>query len=133
MKAMRAAVLGLVLAAIASGCAPSVSVSMPPDSAPPEVVLTTYLQALVAGDCATARALSTSSASSRVWCDQTRVTSFSISDNGAAPSADERVYATQIVVKGTDMSLGDGEHTWFYRVVRQADATWRITDHGSGP
>lgn len=133
MKAMRAAVVVLVLVAIASGCGPSASVSMPPTSAPPEVVLATYLRALVVGDCSTARALSTPAAGARVWCDSPHVASFSALDKGASPSADERVYEMQIVVEGTDMSLGDGEHTWFYRLVRQVDATWRIADHGSGP
>jgi hypothetical protein len=133
MKAMRAAVVVLVLVAIASGCGSPASVSMPPISSPPDAVLATYLRALVVGDCSTASALSTPAAGSRVWCNSPHVTSFSALDEGASPSAGERVYATQIVVEGTDMSLGDGEHTWFYRLVRQADATWRIADHGSGP
>lgn len=133
MKAMRAALVVMAIVAATSGCTPSAPVSMPPNSAPPEAVLATYLRALVAGDCSTARALSTPAAGSRVWCDSPHVTSFSKLGEGASPSDDERVYATQIVVQGTDMSLGDGEHTWFYRLVRQPDATWRIADHGSGP
>ena len=70
---MRLRTIAVVLVAVVAGagCGSSVSVSLPPDSAAPEVVLATYLGALVAGDCRTARALSTAQhiMDEGVWCD----------------------------------------------------------------
>src|ERR1035437_10021055 len=60
---MRSRVLWLVIVVLLggalSGCSGHASISLPPASAPSDVVLDSYLQALVAGDCAAARAMET--------------------------------------------------------------------------
>jgi hypothetical protein len=94
-----------------------------------------YLAALVAGDCPTARALSTAEniANNGVWCDRPRVRSFGSVGDGARPTDTESVYAVSITTAGGDSSLPDGEHLWFYDLRRQPSGAWRVYQSGSGP
>ena len=131
MKARATIVLAVALA-VASGCSRAVG-SLPPDSAAPDLVLVAYLGALVAGDCQTARALSTPVARGGVSCDRPRLTSFSNPGEGARPTDGEIVYAIEITTAGGDISLPDGEHPWFYDVLRGPNGVWRVNGGGSGP
>lgn len=109
---------------------------MPPDNAPPDVVLETYLEALETGDCATAHSLTTDTftVGNGELCGALRVTRSEIAaGNPAQPRDGEVVFATTITVVGGDQSMPDGDHIWFYDLQRQANGTWRITGGGSGP
>jgi predicted small lipoprotein YifL len=128
------ALLVVLMAGIA-GCGTQAPRSLPPDTAPSKEVLVAYLQALVAGDCATARALSTPEnvANNGVWCDRPRVTSFGSTGDGAGPTDNEIVYAVSITTVGGDLSLPDAERLWFYDLRRQPNGAWRVYGSGSGP
>jgi hypothetical protein len=66
-------------------------------------------------------------------CGVLDVTAFTGPDGGARPSDDELVYSTTLTTRGGDRSMPDGDHTWFYSLVRQPDGEWRIAGGGSGP
>ena len=114
------------------------AVQVPPDSAPPEVVLDSYLRALVAGDCGTSHKLSAGlllSIHAGDLCGQTRVTSYRVLPGGPAyPNASEAVFAVDLTTTGSDDgTVQPGGVAWFYSLDRQADGSWRITGGGSGP
>lgn len=106
---------------------------LPPDSAPPEVVLDAYLKALVAGDCATARALGTASFGDGFLCGGlVRVVAFEeptvteAYDTGVA-------YTVVLTTRGSDVTVPDGAHPWRIAVVReQGDGPWRVGSAGNG-
>lgn len=117
-------------------CGGPAAASLPPDDAPPDVVLATYLEALKAGDCATAHLLVTNSFTigNGELCGALRVTRVVIAaDDPAQPREGEVVFATTITVAGGDQSMPDGDHIWFYDLQRQDNGAWRITGGGSGP
>ena len=127
---LRLAVLVLALAA----CGPAVAV--PPDSAAPEVVLDTYLRALVAGDCDTGRKLATATfrIGSGELCGSAHVTAYRIETGQAHPSPDEVVYSAILTTTGSDDgSIEPGEILWFYSLDRQPSGSWRIVGGGTGP
>lgn len=110
--------------------------SPPPDSAPPDVVLGAYLQALVRDDCSAGTALGTSTfgLGSGELCGQTKVTSFTIDGPPAGSIATEVVFATTLVTSGTrDGSVQPGTLTWFFDLKRQPNGAWRLAGGGSGP
>lgn len=135
VERVRALGLGLaILVLVLTACHPAVAV--PPDSAAPEVVLDTYLRALVAGDCDTGRKLATATfgKGSGELCGATRVSAYRIDAGPARPSADEVVYSTILTTTGSDDgSIEPGETMWFYSIDRQAIGAWRISGGGSGP
>jgi hypothetical protein len=121
------------LAAVFGGCSTMVSVALPSDAAPPDVVLVSYLSALARGDCATARALSTPAfANTGPWCFAPHVAAFSQPGFGYQ-GENEAGYSAQITTEWDNGSVRDGEHTWFYRLRRDPGAPWRVADVGSGP
>ena len=130
---LRVWVGALILAAVGSGCSATVPETLPRDAAPPDVVLVTYLNALVRGDCATARALSTPGfATKGPWCFAPHVTSFS--QPGLGYEFENEVgYSAQITTEWGDSSLVDGDHTWFYGLRRDPGGPWRVAGAGSGP
>jgi hypothetical protein len=116
-------------------CGGSPTISLPPDDAPPDVVLATYLQALRAGDCVTGRRLvvETFTLSNGDLCGSVRVIAYSINDEPARPSGDEVIFATTLTTAGGGELMPDGEHTWFYGLHRQPNGTWRLVGGGTGP
>ena len=98
-------------------------------------MLEAYLEALVAGDCTTTRALSTDAGrqGNGDLCGGVRVSAYRIAGEPATPNDHEVVFGTTVQTTGGDVSLPDGPHTWFYDLVRQPDGAWRIAGGGSGP
>jgi hypothetical protein len=123
----------LLLALVVAACAQDVT--EPLDSTDPDVVLDTYLRALLAGDCDTGGKLATESFSkgNGELCGLTRVTAYRI-DGSVQPSPDEVVFSSRITTTGTDdHSIVPGEMIWFYSLHRQPDGSWRLAGGGSGP
>jgi hypothetical protein len=121
--------------ALLAACS-ALSLSPPPDSATPDVVLRAYLQALVRGDCSAGKVLGTPSfgLGNGELCGQTRVSSFAINGSPATPNASEVVFATQLVTSGTaDGTVRPGTLGWFYDLKQQANGAWRLSGGGSGP
>ena len=124
------AILVLALAACQA------AIAVPPDSATPEVVLDTYLRALVAGDCDSGRKLATATfrMGSGELCGSTHVSAYRIDAGQAHPSPDEIVFSTRLTTTGTDDgSIEPGEILWFYSLDRQPSGPWRISGGGTGP
>jgi hypothetical protein len=130
-----APLLALVLGAVLAGCGGKPAVSLPPDSAPPEVVLDVYLRALVAGDCETAAKLTfgTFDLGNGELCGYVTVTAFEVDSTPATPTDHEVVFATKLTMSGGDGSIRDGTNLWFYQLQRQANGSWRLTGGGTGP
>jgi hypothetical protein len=126
--------LALVLSRLLAACG-GPSVTVPPDSAPPGVVLDAYLRALVAGDCAAGRALTNTTfrVGNGDLCGQTKVTAYRIHDDPAIPGP-EAVFATTLTTTGTsDGSVLAGDMMWFYALNRTESTAWRIAGGGTGP
>lgn len=123
-----------VLALLVAACsAPSPSI---PQSNPeaPGIVLDAYLNALVEGDCVTARALATPTFGDGHFCGVAlHMTSFGVDPAPATPRDGELVYSTTITTQGGDETILDGTHTWFYTLIRQEGGAWRIAGGGTGP
>jgi hypothetical protein len=129
---LRLSALFMVL--LAAACAPAPA--LPPDPVGPDVVLDTYLRALLAGDCDTGRKVATQSFAkgNGELCGDTHVTRYRIDPGAARPSSDEIVFSTHLITSGTDDgSIESGEMMWFYSLTRQSDGSWRIAGGGSGP
>lgn len=127
---------GLITAGLIVAACAGPTFSMPPDSAPPEVVVATYLRALVAGDCTAGKMLG--AATFRVGngelCGATSVSSFTIEGPGPDANATEWVFATTLVTTGTaDGSVQSGRIAWFYDLRRQPNGSWRLMGGGAGP
>ena len=122
----------LMLCCAFAGCGGHATVSIPPTTAPSDVVLDTYLQALVAGDCAAARAMETGQLAGE--CNTTiRKYAF---DHGRSFSPSFAPDSVQFVVSVTVSGVGgglDGDHNWFYWLARQPNGPWRVTSAGTGP
>jgi hypothetical protein len=126
--------LALILTGLVTGCG-GPSVTVPPDSAPPAGVLVAYLRALVAGDCAAARALTntTFQVGNGDLCGQTKVTAFRILADPARPGP-EVVFATTLnTTRASDGSVLAGDMMWFFSLDRTQSTGWRIAGGGSGP
>ena len=127
---------------IAMACDPSkaesspVAIAIPPDAAPAETVLRTYLSALLVRDCDTARQLTTPTfrKGNGELCGFVRVTRARIDGAPATPSAKETVFGTTLTTDGDGgQSIEAGELMWFYDLIRQPTGAWRIAGGGSGP
>lgn len=128
------AFLGAAALSLAACAGPSISA--PPDAVGPDVVLRTYLEALVRGDCPAGRVLAVESFrfGDGELCGHTTVSSFTIAGSPAEPNATEVVFATILVTTGTaDGSIEPGTLTWFYDLQRQPSGAWRLSGGGSGP
>jgi hypothetical protein len=132
----------------ANGCGGSVDGAVPacshipsstpagsPGVAPPEVVLSDYLAALQAGDCRTAHQFATSTfiVGNGELCGVLHVSAFTPLTGPATPRDGEVVFSSELTTSGGDVSMPDGQHTWFYTLDRQSNGAWRITGGGSGP
>ena len=132
---------------VADGCGGSVDGAVPACShipstppsaagvAPPDVVLGEYLTALQAGDCAMAHTFASSSfiVSDGELCGVLHVSAFSPLTGPATPKDGEVVFSTELTTSGGDVSMPDGQHTWFYTLDRQSNRAWLIAAGGSGP
>jgi hypothetical protein len=131
-------VLALLTAVATASCsaAPTPpSFSLPPASAGADVVLDAYLRALVAGDCADGRKLTTASfvKGNGELCGDTHVSAYKVNPVPGGGGT-EKVFSTAITTSGTsDGSIQAGTMTWFYGLVQQPDGSWRIAGGGSGP
>jgi hypothetical protein len=129
------ALLTVVATASCSAATTPSAFSLPPASAGADVVLDAYLRALVAGDCATGRKLTTATfvKGNGELCGETRVSDYKINPEPGGGGT-EKVYSTTITTSGTsDGSIQAGSMTWFYDLVQQPDGSWRIAGGGSGP
>jgi hypothetical protein len=126
--------LGVVLtAALVAGCA-GPSITAPPTSAAPSVVLETYLRAFEAGNCGAGRQVWHASGDAGDLCGATTLSAYQFTGPPATPSATEVEYAVDLTTTGTgDGSVQPGQTLWFFQLDRQADGSWRITQAGSGP
>lgn len=102
---------------------------MPAHLAPPQVVVETYLQALVAGDCETVGALS--AAGGHGLCGNQRVSRFTRPEAWTTPYG-AVVFATILTTSGGDGSIPDGDNLWHYWLTQQPDGSWRVTNEGNG-
>ena len=116
------------------GCVGS-RIVLPPDSAPPDVVLNAYLGALVAGDCdaASRRATPDYARQTAAFCGGVRVKAFTVFSNPAILGDSEIEYGLDLTTSGGDETLPDGSHTWFYSLARRPGGPWRVEGGGGGP
>ncbi|HEV7195627.1 MAG TPA: hypothetical protein VGN19_06785 [Pedococcus sp.] len=109
--------------------------ALPPPGASAHQVLSTYLQALQAGDCDTAHALAASTfvVGNGELCGDVDVKTFTV--GGDAQVGDSEItFATQMVTDGSaDGSIPAGNLTWFYSLKKQPSGSWRLISGGSGP
>lgn len=141
----------VVLAVGASALLPprqSGDIAVPPDDATPEQVVTTYLDALNAHDCATAEAVWTTDAKrgATMWCeDVASLKDIDVSAHvmerprwsGTSPTKE---VARVPVSFNLDWrlfhdhgSLDEGDTAWGYLLVRDSpDSPWRIFSDGVG-
>ena len=131
---------GIAMALAVAGCGSAATrVPLPSEPAPPRTILLAYLDALVDGDCATARALAAPGLNgypAGIWCDRPRVIDYRAPSPSDAPGGDpssQLVYAVEINVTRGDESLPDGWRLWFFQLEPQPDGVWRVTSSGSGP
>jgi hypothetical protein len=107
------------------------AVTIPPDSAPPAVVLDAYLRALQAGDCDAASELTIPrlfGASMVDLCDVTGVTAFSVLGDPVVVDPDTVRMRASLAITGTDHGLAAGEITFTYFLQQQPTGAWRIVD-----
>jgi hypothetical protein len=135
-----------VLASFAAACGPSpedapggssaVGIEIPPDLAPPDVVLRAYLEAVRAGDCATARRFvvpATFRKGTGELCGAVQLHSYRNAGNALTPSATEIIFGMTLTTGGSaDGSIPAGDFLWSYDLVRQASGAWRIVSAGQG-
>lgn len=127
----RHAALAILTTVVLAACG-----SLPlPDQSPPEVVLHTYLAALKAGDCERAGSLATPTfiVGNGELCGALEVTAFTPLAGPATPDDREVVFATTLTTRGGDVSMPDGNHRWFYILIRQPNGAWRLAGGGTGP
>lgn len=120
------------LALIGSRPSPSpAAVTIPPDSAPPEVVLDAYLRALQAGDCRTASQLTNPLVLNKEYvdlCAVTRVTAFSILGDPAVVDPYTVRLRASITITGTANGILPGEIAETFFVQQQPSGAWRIIE-----
>ena len=98
-------------------------------------MLDAYLRDLVAGDCAAARELATSSFSvgNGELCGDVEVSAYRVTSPPATPSADEATFAVDLTTDGSrDGSIAAGTTPWFYALEQQG-GEWRLVGGGTGP
>jgi hypothetical protein len=124
---------GVGLAVIGSQLSPRPSpnptVTIPPDSAPPTVVLDAYLRALQAGDCRTVSQLTNPLVLNREYidlCAVTRVTDFSILGNPVVVDPETVRLSATITITGTAKGVLPGDITETFFVQQQPSGAWRI-------
>jgi hypothetical protein len=125
-------VVAALAATILASCSAHVPAVQVDDSAPSDLVIGTYLQALVQGDCDTARALSTPEFAEDAWCFAPRVTAFWHLGLGYERD-DEAGYSAEVDIALGLGSISDGVHTRFYQLHRDPGGPWRVSGVGSGP
>jgi hypothetical protein len=109
------------------------AVAIPPDSAPPEVVLDAYLRALQAGDCDTAGKLTIPrlfGPSMVDLCGVTGVPAFSVLGDPVVVDPDTVRMRVSLAITGTNHGLAAGEITFTYFLQQQPTGAWRIVDGG---
>jgi hypothetical protein len=128
------AIIASAVLILLAGCARS-PVVLPPDSAPPAVVLDAYLTAIQAGNCEGARALATPKFSDGTdsYCRGLRVTGFGALLDPAQLNANAVEFSLDLSTSGGDETVPDGWHTWFFSLVRRAGRAWRVDGGGGGP
>lgn len=117
-KTCRAITLAFVL--LIAACTPAVA--LPGDAAGPEIVLDTYLRALVAGDCDTGRKLAAGAFARGHGdlCGGAKVTAYEIDPVPARPSPNDVVFHTYLTTTGSDDgSILPGDQGWFSSLSRQ--------------
>jgi len=111
------------------------AVTIPPDSAPPAVVLDAYLRALQAGDCGTASQLTMPLVLGKNYvdpCGVTGVTAFSVAGDPYVVSPVEVGFLVTLTITGTADGLPAGVITWFYTLQEQPSGAWRVVGGGTG-
>ena len=132
--AVLASVAAIAMAAcVSAGASPSAPVSSA--TAGPLDVLTSYLTALKAGDCATAHQYVTSTfrISNGELCGSVAVSAFTPPGEPATPADGEMIFSTELTTGGDGVSIRAGQMTWFYSLAKQPDGAWRLIGGGSGP
>jgi hypothetical protein len=129
-----AAAIGLM--AIGSRLAPTVTV--PPDSSPPAVVLDAYLRALQAGDCGTADQLVDplffGTWNEALCGDITRVTGFAVVDGPVVwRQANEADFTATLSFTGGTHGLSAGEVTFRFTLRQQSSGKWRLVQADEQP
>ena len=103
--------------------------TIPPDSAPPEVVLDAYLRALQTGDCDTASQLTMPLVLDKSFvdlCGVTGVTSFSVSVRPVVVDPYTVRLPATLTITGTASGISAGEITGMYFLQQQPSGAWRI-------
>ena len=111
-------------------CGGHASISIPPVTASSDVVLDSYLQALVAGDCVSARAMESGQLAGE--CDTTIRKYAFAHDGGFSLSPGSAEYTVTLTTQGRAGQF-DGDNTWFYYLAQEANGAWQVTSCGSGP
>lgn len=134
MNARAVALAAVCLLALPS-CGRDAGTQLPDPGAPPDVVLSAYLNALRAGDCSTAMSLTTSTftVGNGELCGELEVVSYRAPSGPARPEEGEVAYSTVLTVRHGDASMPDGDHVWFYVLRQQVDGEWRLVGGGSSP
>jgi hypothetical protein len=138
---VRGAAVGLALLLSLAACgAPadptSGGLAIPPDSAPPDVVLRAYLEAIRAGDCATARHfvnVATFRTGTGEICGALHLQAYRPNGQPLTPNPNEVLFGMTLTSDGSsDGSIPAGEFLWTYDLVRQPGGAWRIVGAGQG-
>jgi hypothetical protein len=120
----------------APGGSPAVGIEIPPDLAPPEVVLHAYLEAVRAGDCVTAGRFvvpATFRKGTGELCGAVQLRSYRNAGTPLTPSATEIIFGMTLTTGGSaDGSIPAGDFLWSYDLIRQASGAWRIVNAGQG-
>jgi hypothetical protein len=124
-----AAVVGLAVIGVQPPASPSpAAVNIPPDSAPPEVVLEAYLRAVQARDCGTASQLTVPLVFGAGLCAATfDVTAFSVSGGPAVVDPYTVRLSVDLTITGNSDILA-GDITWTCFLQEQSSGAWRIID-----
>lgn len=127
-----AAAVGLAVIGSQPSPLPSpAAVTIPPDSAPPAVVLDAYLRALQAGDCGTASHLTMPLVFGKTHvdlCGVTSVTAVSVSGDPVVVSPDTVRLTATLTITGIPPWISAGKITWRYILQQQTSGAWRIID-----
>jgi hypothetical protein len=120
---------------VAFALASSGSPALPPTSTSPRDVLNAYLNALVARDCWTARALATEDyadvAGNLCGSGHVRARGNNL-DRTPTLRAGEAEFMTTLTLAGTDTG-NDGTFDWFYSLRHEPSGAWRVVGGGTGP